>query len=377
MQPLLGGQEVPCLLRPTQIGSTGRCVVVCCGCTCFNGFRTTPPAAEGTNDPETNPGGDDTGVEAFDPGPPNTTPVNDPVTGRPAPFDYNGDSSSNHQNNGVPGTQGLSCGPDTTSGIFGATPPDPTNGYPYASDCVDNNPIMGPATPYTGPTDKADTTSSCVFHGIDGDVRLQLRDAIIARKGAGVKTKNPQGGNFGNVLKLPILGGAASVTFTRGWTSVQATVRGRSFHFLDTHLESEENGTVKEDQAAELIAPGGPAAVNKTVLAGDLNSDPSIQPGPDPVNDVSESNIAYNRLAAAGFTPLTGPANTYGHSEILNNPNNNTFTKRIDWILTNTPSITMRSSIVLNQFANGLWGSDHGGVLSVLNVPQKKGGKKK
>ena len=229
---------------------------------------------------------------------------------------------------------------------------------------------MGPATPYSGPTDKTDTTSSCVFHGIDGEVRLQMRDAIIVRKGAGVKTKNAQGGNYTQNLTLPILGGAASVKFTRGWTSVQATVRGRSFHLIDTHLESESIGTVREDQAAQLVQPGEPGAVKKTILIGDLNSDSSVAPVNLPNGDDS-SNIAYNRLAAAGYVPLTGPANTDGHAEILNNPNDNTFAKRIDWILTNSPSITMRSSRVLNTFANGLWGSDHGGVLSILNVPGK------
>ncbi|MFL5906807.1 MAG: hypothetical protein ACJ75Z_04325 [Solirubrobacterales bacterium] len=344
---------------------------------CQNGWADNPLSpGEGLNDPETNPGGDDTGVEAFDPGPPNpgTTPVSfDPVTGQLTPFDYNGDSSNNSQVNGNAGTQPLSCGPDMTAGIFGSTPP-PSTGYPYASDCPDNNPINGHSE---GPTDKTDTVSSCVFHGIDGDVRLQIRDAIIARKGAGVKTRNPQGGNFNHVAKLPILGGAASVTFTRGWTSVNATVRGRSFHFLDTQLEDLENGTVREDQAGELIGPGTPGAVNKTVLVGDLNSDPSIQPGPDPVNDAESSNIAFNKFTTAGFKPLTGPFNTWGHGEILNKPNDNTFTERIDWIMTNSPLITMRNSIPLNTFASGLWGSDHAGVLSVLNVPQKKGGKKK
>ena len=70
--------------------------------------------------------------------------------------------------------------------------------------------------------------------------------------------------------------------------------------------------------------------------------------------------------------PLTGPANTDGHAEILNNPNDNTFTKRIDWILTNESEHHDAQLAVLNKFANGLWASDHGGVLSVLNVPGRE-----
>ena len=80
------------------------------------------------------------------------------------------------------------------------------------------------------------------------------------------------------------------------------------------------------------------------------------------MNDNAESNIAFNRVAAAGYAPLQGSFNTWGHAEILNNPNDNAFTTRIDWIMTNSPSIRMRSSRLLNTFANGLWASDHGGV---------------
>ncbi len=266
------------------------------------------------------------------------------------------------------------CGPDTLSGDFDTSTP-PSGGFQYASDCPDNNPIGGAVDPEQGAADKNDTTSSCLFHGIDGDARLTMRDAIIARKGAGVKTSNPGLAHFSDAstLKIPVFGGATAIPFTRGWASVDANVRGKKFHFVDTHLESESVGTFREDQAAELVAAGGPASQPNTVLVGDLNSDPSIQPGSDPNAD-SSSNIAFNRIAAAGFTGLTGPANTFGHAEILNNPNDNTFTKRIDWIMTNSPSIRMKSSFVLNKFANGLWASDHGGVLSVLRVP---GGKKK
>lgn len=331
----------------------------------FNATTGFPPCDSGAPK-ETNPGGDDTGVELGDPGPPNPFGIEkDPVTGQPTPWDWNGDSSSNTAQGGT-----RNCGPDTLSGDFDTSPP-PSGGFQYASDCPDNNPIGGSAA---SGEDKSDTTSSCLFHGIDGDARLTTRDAIIARKGAGVQTSNPTIGQFSDAstLKIPVFGGAAAIPFTRGWAAVDVNVRGKKFHFVDTHLESVDVGTIREDQAAELVGAGGPASQPNTVLVGDLNSDPSIQPGSDPNAD-SESNIAFNRIAAAGFTGLTGPANTYGHAAILNNPNDNTFTKRIDWILTNSPSIRMKSSFVLNKFANGLWGSDHGGVLSVLRVP---GGKK-
>jgi hypothetical protein len=209
--------------------------------------------------------------------------------------------------------------------------------------------------------------------GIDADVRLTVRDALIVRKGAGIKLRNTRGQSFSptNTLSFSLLGGAVTIALQRGWVSTDANVRGMKFHLVNTHLEAENAGTFREDQASELVA--GPAAQPNTVLVGDLNSDPSIPPGSDPDTD-EDSNIAYNRIAAAGFAPLKGSFNTFGHAEILNNPNDNTFTEEIDWILTNSPSIRMTKSFLLNRFANGLWTSDHGGVLSVLAIP---GGKKK
>jgi hypothetical protein len=330
----------------------------------------TPPCGNATfSTQETNPGADDTGVFLADPGPPNTTPVLDPTTGQPVPFDWNGDSESNSRHGGV---MALNCGPDTLPPhVFGGTAPP----YSYSSDCPDNNPNDGMNNPAEGAQDKHDTTSSCLFHGIDGDGRLTMRDVIIARKGAGVKTSNPTSGNYsdGSTLKLPIFGGNASVRFTRGWVAVDANVRGKKFHFVNTHLESESNGSIREDQASELIAPGGPAAVTPTVLVGDLNSDPAREPVNLPDGD-GGSKIAIDRLLAAGFRALSGPAPTGGHGELLSDLGNLLGDGRIDHILTNSPSITLGSTTVLDGIGGGLWASDHGGVLSRLNVP---GGKKK
>jgi endonuclease/exonuclease/phosphatase family metal-dependent hydrolase len=345
----------------------------------FNATTGFPPCDSGVP-AETNPGGDDTGVELGDPGPPNPFGIEkDPVTGQPTPWDWNGDSSSNTAQGGT-----RNCGPDTLSGDFDTTPP-PSGGFQYASDCPDNNPIGGRSA---GADDKSDTVSSCLFHGIDGDARLTIRDAIIARKGAGVKTSNPTIGQFSDAstLKIPVFGGATSIPFTRGWTFVDANVRGKKFRLVNTHLEAESVGTVREDQASELVASGGPGAVPNTVLIGDLNSDPARPPVDLPDGD-GGSNIAINRLFGAGYRPVQPPGPTGGHGELLNDlsiPLGATATPecvatpvacggRIDHILTNSPSIRLRSGLIMDPVGGGLWASDHGGVLSRLAIP---GGKK-
>jgi hypothetical protein len=250
------------------------------------------------------------------------------------------------------------------------------------TDCPDTNPEAGPsvgdtpgggAPPWDAPGFDGDIDPNvagsqvpvCMFHGIDGDIRLQMRDAIIARKGAGVKTLGTYGGNFGNTFSVSAFG--VPIQFKRGFIVADMSVRGKKFHLVNTHLESEDAGTIREDQALELVNPGGPAAAKKTVLLGDLNSDPD---GGNPQ--------AYNLLAANGFRSLTGPRLTSGHGELLSDLGNVLDNSRIDHILTNNSSITARSFVVLDPVGGGLWGSDHGGVLSRLAIPGgKKKGKKK
>jgi endonuclease/exonuclease/phosphatase family protein len=254
---------------------------------------------------------------------------------------------------------------------------DRTSGIPV-TDCPDNSADDGPEDgtpgwPFSGVGYAENTVPVCLFHGIDGDLRLQMRDAIIARKGAGVKTSNPTSGNYSsaNTFKLTVFG--QPLSFTRGWVATDVKVRGKRFRLINTHLESESAGTVREDQATELVAPGGPAAAKPTILIGDLNSDPARAPTNLPNGD-GGSNIAYDRLTAAGFLSLSGPGLTGGHGELLSDLSNLLDDGRIDHILTNGPSVKLASSVVLDGVGGGLWASDHGGVLSRLKI---KGGKKK
>lgn len=274
--------------------------------------------------PAVNLGVDDTGLFFGDPGPPAPPGVPN--------LDYNGDTAA--------------CDPTVPS--FGLEP--------GKSDCPDDNP--GPALDVF--------TSTCLFHGIDRDARLTLRDAILARKGAGVKTKNSQSANFspGSIATVATATGDA-LGFIRGWTSTDARVRGKSFHFVNTHLESVDDLTpggitFREAQARELVASGGPATAAPTVLVGDLNSDPASG---DPL-----SPPAFNALVAAGFRSLTGLASTSGHGELLSDASDTLGESRIDHILTNSPKIKSKGSGVIDKYSKGLWSSDHAGVFARLNI---------
>ncbi|HEX4753230.1 MAG TPA: hypothetical protein VH268_10035, partial [Solirubrobacterales bacterium] len=88
--------------------------------------------------------------------------------------------------------------------------------------------------------------------------RLTMRDVILARVGADVKTTDPMKGHYKSLYSEEISG--AKVIVTRGWAAVDATVDGSTpFRFVDTHLESFDPQTVvpsiRAQQAAELVAP--------------------------------------------------------------------------------------------------------------------------
>ncbi len=182
-------------------------------------------------------------------------------------------------------------------------------------------------------------------------------------------TKKPRSGNFSNLLTVKV--SLATVTVKRGWTAVDAKVRGsKSFRFVNTHLEAFDDASqvpsIRALQAGELVAPGGPATSKlPVVLVGDLNSDNDTVAAGD--------QQAYRALTAAGLRDRSteDPMSCCIKSSLLAVGAGGSvadFDHHIDHVMTRDPKLVKlrTSSVTGRQPQNGFWDSDHAGVFSSL-----------
>jgi endonuclease/exonuclease/phosphatase family metal-dependent hydrolase len=175
-------------------------------------------------------------------------------------------------------------------------------------------------------------------------------------------------GNYSTALPVPTPLGTINVK--RGWASVDATVGGDSFRFVDTHLEA-FNSIIRTAQASQLALPGGPLDTRmQVILVGDLNSDPTI--APDQNNPTISDENAYDQFANAGFADRGVSVDTCCHDADLLDAGGQ-FTERIDHVLTKPPLVQVSNDLTGDDPALrtpfGLWPSDHGGVVSTLRLP--------
>jgi endonuclease/exonuclease/phosphatase family metal-dependent hydrolase len=175
--------------------------------------------------------------------------------------------------------------------------------------------------------------------------------------------------------------GGLPVEFTRGWTTVDVTVKGTEIKVVNTHLEPQYTApafipanAIQAAQAAELMAILGGEA-GPVLLLGDFNSAPGVDNGlplPTP----------YEIITGAGFidawTLRRGPARPgftcCQDSGLMNR--RSALDQRIDivWFRSGAgePHLAWARTAGdrhADKTPSGLWPSDHAGTAARLLLP--------
>ena len=191
-------------------------------------------------------------------------------------------------------------------------------------------------------------------------LRLQLGNAVLVRagKGARVSRVKPLSGDFTDQLRVTIPSGA--VELKRGYAGIDGVVAGKRFRFLDPHAEA-YSPAAANGQFKQLLAGPAKSRTLPTIIAGDFNSDPA---------DPGEDN-AYNTVIAAGFVDTAKRVATCCQNETVNNPSSELKTW-IDHIVVRPRMKVLRTTVVGQRESDriqGLWPSDHAGVVATIRLP--------
>jgi hypothetical protein len=193
------------------------------------------------------------------------------------------------------------------------------------------------------------------------DLRLTDRDVILARDT--VQTSNYVAQNYAAKFSF-IAGGSGGVplALTRGFSHVDATVGDAHFTFANTHLEIQLLQAVQLAQAGELIA-GLASTPDPVLLLGDFNSSPGMNSYPQLVGPYRDA-FAETMTEGPGFTCCQ--ADDLRNAESMAN-------ERIDLVLTRgrfrVKDVTVPGTDpATGRTPDGLWPSDHFGVLSRLEL---------
>jgi len=221
-----------------------------------------------------------------------------------------------------------------------------------------------------------------MLQGFDGSgiplldyVRYLDRDIILVKKGIVVENAIAHGfvKNFSVAFSE-----TQQVVFKRGFVAVDATVRGKTYRFVNAHVENEgltaPDGTmVQQAQVAELLQQLSQERL-PVFLVGDFN--------------LTHNDPDYTAIVSAGFADLWALRANGRHKkgstccqdeDLLNEESN--LTDRIDYIFSRTPhrsGVMNFSHPVIVQLTgtdadevkteSGLWPSDHAGVFAAIRL---------
>jgi endonuclease/exonuclease/phosphatase family metal-dependent hydrolase len=230
-----------------------------------------------------------------------------------------------------------------------------SKGLDYGVAGVVNNALIGPV-PLVAPF------AGCTVSPLVCQVTFEDRDVILVNRAtAGLSVGKARTGRYADqqVLATP----AGPLSFDRGWVSVQGRYLGKSFRFVNTHLETEDFPAVQEAQAAEFLA--GPARGGQVIATGDFNS----------AADGSTTTSYAQLTAPPAFTDAWSvnrgdPGLTCCQNSTLTNATSE-LTSRIDLILTRGPIRPISAEVVGDtpfQAKPPFWASDHAGVVATVRI---------
>ncbi len=228
-------------------------------------------------------------------------------------------------------------------------------------------------------------------------VEVVDRDVILARsdvpatpvdftlyQGLGVCLKaSGQGCNYSVILQVPtpLPPPFDTINVERGFVAVDATVDGKGYRFVNTHLEERPPdptnplSVIQRAQAVELlqILQGTTPLDSSLIVAGDINSSPLHAP------ILGSLETPYTLFLSAGYTdgwtqrPGEVPGLSCCQREDLSNQKSELY-ERIDMLFSLEPPAKVKQARVVGATVSdktpppglGLWPSDHGAVTAEL-----------
>ena len=174
---------------------------------------------------------------------------------------------------------------------------------------------------------------------------------------------NPQSGQFVHETFLPTPSG--NLPLPRSWAAVDAQFFGRTFRYIDTHLDA-LSAEIRELQGAELRSGPGNTSL-PVVIAMDSNA--QAFPLPQDPTYLDFMSAGYNDVWSSVFP--RSPGLTCCQNDSDNNPVSELY-QRIDLVLSLGKVIPVAIAITgadpWNRLPDGLWPSDHAAVVAALLV---------
>jgi endonuclease/exonuclease/phosphatase family metal-dependent hydrolase len=219
------------------------------------------------------------------------------------------------------------------------------------------------------------------YNNVPAYLQVIDRDVILARSNVSASVfkdypcAKPSLDGCNYQVDLPLA--KLETSIKRGFVMVDANVNGKTYRFVNTHLENEASpfipGEVQSAQAAQLIQTTlstTPSGV-RLIIVGDTNSAPTDPPASLPT--------PYTLFAAAGLVDiwLLRPGNVSGLSccqleDLANRVS--ALTRRVDLILARERPLSVKAARLIGEVAAdrlpppglGLWPSDHASVAAGL-----------